>query len=399
MPPGILVQHARLADRSNELVRSDIAAVVGFIARERWPAGATAGDFLEIVLRREADLWSHPDRSLVDAASRRAVGAFFANGGDTLHLFGVCVGSDDDLKTPAGVEALLAPLMDRLRAEDDIALLLCPAAAYLRCTVDRRGAIHADADALYDALLAHCREMSNRFAVLDPPRALHGEPLVRWIKGFRGRFHENRSHGAVYYPWVLGLDGEPSPPSGAVAGTFARLEMEHRPYGVAWPPANTPIHGVVAPEVELDWEEAGSLSEEAINPLVVQSGRGVIAFGARTLTHDERFAFVNQRRVVSMITEQLRRDSEWAVFETNNPHLWDVLERDILFRLGEFAAAGMLSGGTPRQDYDAECNAETNLPALRNAGQVNVRVRLRPVGTVEHIVVDLRVGDGAAGGA
>ncbi len=35
----------------------------------------------------------------------------------------------------------------------------------------------------------------------------------------------------------------------------------------------------------------------------------------------------------------------------------------------------------------------------RDAGQVNVEVRLRPVGTVEHITVDLRIGDaGRAGG-
>lgn len=100
MRPGILVQHTGLPDRSSELVRCDIAGVIGFIPRARWPEGASAGDFLEILLRRDRDLWEHPDRDLFDAASRQAVSGFFANGGDTAHLFGVCLGNEEDLKTP-----------------------------------------------------------------------------------------------------------------------------------------------------------------------------------------------------------------------------------------------------------------------------------------------------------
>ena len=86
------------------------------------------------------------------------------------------------------------------------------------------------------------------------------------------------------------------------------------------------------------------------------------------------------------------------MFETNNPHLWDVLERDVLFRLGEFAGAGMLSGKVAGDDYYAQCDAETNVPALRDSGQVNVRIGMRPVGTVEHVLVDLRIGDDSAAG-
>jgi hypothetical protein len=86
------------------------------------------------------------------------------------------------------------------------------------------------------------------------------------------------------------------------------------------------------------------------------------------------------------------------VFETNNPHLWDVLERDVSFRLDEFAGGGMLIASRGGDDYSVRCDRETNLPALRDSGQVNVQVRMRPVGTVEHIVVDLRIGDDATAG-
>lgn len=393
--PGIVVQHARLPDRRSGLVRGDITGIIGFIPRGRWPEGASAGDYLEIVLRREGDLWDHPDRGLFDPASRRAVRSFFANGGDTAHLFGVCVGSDEDLKVPSGALGVLGPLMHRLRTEEEIALLAVPAAAYMRCEYSpRTGRVKADCESLYDELLAHCREMNNRFLVMDAPRGLHGEPLERWVADLRDRQPEDRSFGALYYPWLKQGD-ELFPPSGAMLGAYARTELAHRPFGVGWPPANITLSGVTHTEFELDWAEASALAEQHINPIVIQPGRGVIVFGARTLSRDPSYMHVNSRRIVNMVGEQLRRDSEWAVFETNNPHLWDVLQRDVSVRLGEFSAAGLLSGGKAGEDYRVICNAENNPVHLREQGQVSVLVQVRPVGTTEQIVIDLRLGGDA----
>lgn len=93
-----------------------------------------------------------------------------------------------------------------------------------------------------------------------------------------------------------------------------------------------------------------------------------------------------------MIHDQLRRDSEWAVFETNNPHLWDVLDRDIRYRLQEFAGAGLLTAEGESVEYQVTCDRELNGPALRDAGEVNVEVMIRPVGTTEHVLIDLCIG-------
>jgi hypothetical protein len=399
MRPGILVQHTGLPDRSSPLVRCDVAGVMGFLPRNRWPESATRGDFLEIILRRERDLWDHPDRPLFDAPSRRAIHSFFENGGDTAHLFVICVDDLQDLVSPASAEPVLAPLLDRLREEEDIGILLAPTAAYLPSRMSRKGDVTCDGETLYGILLAHCREMNNRFLLIDAPDSLHGVALERWVAGFRQRHQKTASYGALYYPWLMDGD-ERVPPAAVVAGNMARLEIDNRPFGVAWPPANRTLRGVSHCEIALSWDEAGELSAQAINPLLVQPGRGMVAFGARTLSSREQYQYINSRRVLNMIVEQLRRDNEWAVFETNNPHLWDVLERDVGFRLAEFAAGGMLvAGPEDGENYSVRCDRETNLPQLRDAGQVNVEVRLRPVGTIEHIVVDLRIGDdGRVGG-
>ena len=398
MRPGIVIQHHLLPGRGSGLVRGDIAGIIGFASRARWPEGAVSGDFTELVLRREDELWNHPDRDLFDAAARRAVRGFFENGGDTAHLFGVCIRDEDDLKAPESVLGVLAPLFDRLRAEDDIGLLAVPAAAYMRCTLHRDGSVHCDADALYDELLGHCRQMSNRFLVLDAPRGLHGEPLSRWVEAFRSRGHENRSFGALYYPWLVQGD-DLFPPSGVVLGTFARVELDRPPFGIAQPPANVALRGVTHPEIELDWSEAGDLAAQHVNPIVVHAGTGMVAFGARTLSRDPAWMHINARRIVNMVGEQLRRDNQWAVFEANNPNLWDVLRRDVRHRLSQFWERGLLIGGPAGEDYSVVCDAGLNPPASRDAGQVNVEVRLRPVGTTEQIIIDLRIGgDTQAGG-
>jgi phage tail sheath protein FI len=336
---------------------------------------------------------------LFDAPSRRAVHSFFENGGDKVHLFVVCLDSVDDLTSPASCEPVLSAVLDRLRSEEGIGILLVPSAAYLPSTMSRTGTVSCAAESLYSLLLAHCREMNNRFLMMDAPDSLHGMALERWVSGFRERNAEHASYGAIYYPWLLDRN-ERIPPAAVVAGNMARLEIENRPYGVAWPPANRTLRAATHCEVELSWDEAGMLSEQAINPVLVQPGRGLVAFGARTLSTTENYRYINSRRVLNMVVEQLRRDNEWAVFETNNPHLWDVLERDVGFRLAQFASGGMLlDGPSGDQNYSVRCDRDTNLPQRRDAGQVNVEVRLRPVGTVEHITVDLRIGDmGRAGG-
>jgi hypothetical protein len=395
MRPGITVQHVSLPKRRAGLVRCDITGLIGFVGRDRWPEGASSGDFLELVLERPSDFWEHPQRFLFSAAASRSVGAFFENGGQRMHLFGVCVEGLQDLTVEASLYGVLASLFQRLRVEEDIALLTAPDAAFLPCEIDQRGRVHCQAEVLWDTLLLHCAEMGNRFLIMDAPRGLHGEPLAAFAERYAQRSPATRSFGALYYPW-LRRGEQLYPPSGAVAGVYARTERSHVPFGVVWPPANVPVRGATDLEVGLDWRESGVLSDAHVNPLIIQAGRGVVIWGARTLSRDPTWEHVNSRRVVSMVSEQLRRDNEWAVFEQNDPKLWAVLERNARIRLEEFWRAGLITSDAPKGDYLVQCDGETNPPAEREKGTLNVRVQLRPIGMTEHITIDLRLGESGA---
>lgn len=401
MRPGIIIQHGALPERARDAVRGDVAAILGLVPEGRWPEGAAASDFFEVVLRRAEDLSRHPHAERLDPAARRAVRSFFENGGDVLFVYGVCVVSDDSLGDLADSDGPLGPVLDRLSCEDDIALLACPAAAWMRCEVRRTGEVVSDADPLYSLLLDHCRTMANRFAILDAPRGLGGHLLTRWVEGFRDRIHQRArltrdgpdplSFGAVYWPWLKRGD-EVLPPSGPMMGLFARVEREHAPFGIAWPPANVLLAGVTHTEVELTWDEAGALAESGVNPILVQTGRGVVVWGARTLSTDPAHIHINTRRVIGLIKEQLRRDNEWAVFEVNDPSLWKVIERNVLVRLDQFYEAGLIAGPRSRAEYSVLCDQATNPAVRRDRGELNVAIRLRPVGTIEHVHIDLQLG-------
>ena len=93
-----------------------------------------------------------------------------------------------------------------------------------------------------------------------------------------------------------------------------------------------------------------------------------------------------------MISEQLRRDSEWVVFENQRPELWEIVARTVRGRLDQMWDTGLLTGNQAGSEYEVQCDAETNPLEVREAGQIHVRVTLRPVTTAEFIVVDLRLG-------
>ncbi len=377
------------------VVRCDITGLLGLVMRDQWPDGASSGDFLELVLDRAIDFWEHPQRFLFSSATSRAVGAFFENGGQRMHLFAICIEGAEDLTVEASLHGVLTSVMQRLRVEEDISILIVPDAAYLPCSVDQLGRVSCQAEMLWDTLLVHCAEMGNRFLIMDSPRGLHGDPLIGLAQRYAKRSASTRSFGALYYPWVRRNDLL-YPPSGAVAGVFARTERAHTPFGVVWPPANVPVRGVASLEVDLDWRETGVLSDAHINPLIIQAGRGVVIWGARTLSYDPTWEHINSRRVVSMVSEQLRRDNEWAVFENNDPKIWAVLERNAKVRLEEFWRAGLITSDAPKGDYLVQCDLETNPPTERENGTLNVRVQLRPIGMTEHITIDLRLGESGA---
>ena len=390
MSLGVAIHHVRQVVREDREVRTDHAGFVGVIAPLRWPDGVAPGDVTQVCVEDLASFEAHAVAGWVDAATRIAVRSFFANGGERCTVFGVCIGSAADLTDPSRVEDTLAALIDRLRDDDDVAILSMPPLAWLPFRREGRG-VRVEAMAAVRVLLRHCREMNHRFLLIDPPREAEAEDVLAWVELLRAQKDLEPSYGAIYWPWIQARDTALAP-SGAVAGVMARVDRANGPWGVRAAPANQEIRGYTHPAVPMTWREAGRLLEAGVNPLLEQPGRGLVVWGARTLATDPRWQQITARRIIGMITERVRRDAEWIVFETQRPELWEVVGRMVRSRLDAFWQAGLLTGASEGAEYLVQCDAELNPPAVRDAGQVHFKVVLRPVASTEFIEVELAVG-------
>lgn len=390
---NIIVQHGHRAPRNQAHVRCDIAAIIGFVLPNKHPEGRQTGDFLEVVVRGEKEFGNYEHVGVFDPATKRAVRNFFRNGGDTVHVLGVCIDEVEDLKSNLRIESVCGSMFHRLDSEEDFSILLIPALAYFGLQMLSDGTIIFEGEPLMSRLLEHCAIMNNRFLILDAPQHLHDQLLVRWVEQIGQRYEKIAAFGAIYYPWLCAGE-EVFPPSSVMAGVYVAVEKLHPPIGIQWPPANIPVRGCTHSSIELTNQEAKSLAKAHVNPIVLVPSKGLMPMGARTLSKDPIFQQINSRRIVNMIIEQIQRDTQWAMFEVNNPHLWTIVSRDVGARLEEFWNLGLLELSQEGEKYFVMCNDQNNPRSSLDAGYINVEVRLQPVGTTEQILIDFTLGGG-----
>ena len=240
-----------------------------------------------------------------------------------------------------------------------------------------------DVEAVQEAAIALCERSANRFAILDMPPGGDVQESLRWRRQF------DSSRAALYFPWLVVLDGgrrRAVPPSGHVAGIFARSDRGH---GVHKAPANEVAEGVVDLSVLLQDQHLALLYESGINCIRSFSARGLRLWGARTLSSDPEWRYVNVRRTVSAIAQAIENGTQWAVFEPNGPDLWKRLSRMVSAFLMELRDLGVLTGATPEEAFFVQCDKETNPPEQVSRGMLVTRIGLAVSRPVEFIVFRL----------
>jgi uncharacterized protein len=236
------------------------------------------------------------------------------------------------------------------------------------------------------ALMASCLRTRDRVALLDLPLCLSPRAAADYPKEF-----QSTSVAAVYYPWLviddpLQLRGRVRsvPPSGHVAGMFARIDQRR---GVHKPPANETLEGAYDTTTALDDATHGTLNDAGVNAIRPVPGRGILVLGARTLDPDVKWRYVNVRRLFLMIEETLDEELQSLVFEPNNPQLWRDIRRVVSGFLDRLWRAGMLDGNTPEVAYTVRCDDSTNPPWETEQGRVTCLVGLQPPYPAEFVIV------------
>ncbi len=243
--------------------------------------------------------------------------------------------------------------------------------------------------AVQDALLSHCETRKDRFAVLDSPETITGgiDKLPK---------PRDSKYGAYYFPWIQVYDPDKGnifvPPSGHIAGVYSRTDSER---GVHKAPANEIVRGALGLKYNVSKGEQDLLNPKGINAIRLMNG-GIRIWGARTLSSDPSWRYINVRRLFIMVESSIERATQWVVFEPNDHRLWKRVQRTISSFLTLLWRNGALMGTSPEQAFYVKCDEETNPPEVIDAGQLVVEIGLAPVKPAEFVI--FRIGQMASGG-
>jgi phage tail sheath protein FI len=245
------------------------------------------------------------------------------------------------------------------------------------------------------AMILQCERRRDRIAVLDAPYStIHQDALgPAAVQNWRRRFESK--YAALYYPWLRVVDplrgsGEPTrdiPPSGHVAGRYAATDFT---VGVHKAPANDPLKWVQALTAEVDDSFHGILNPLGINAIRSLGSRGIRIFGARTVSSDTDWKFVNVRRLLIMIEKAIDHSTQWAVFEPNDFTTRSKITLALTGFLYALWHQGALSGKSAEAAFFVKCDEEINPPEDRASGRLLAVVGVAPSQPFEFIV--LRVG-------
>jgi phage tail sheath protein FI len=242
----------------------------------------------------------------------------------------------------------------------------------------------ADATLVQQEMLTRCARLGDRVALLEPPRSATPAEALAWRQGLSSPF------GALYHPWLLVVDPlSPAadvtavPPSGHIAGVCAHTDLT---VGVHEPPANAVVPLAVDTVSTVDDVQHGDLNDSSVN--AIRPVRGVRVLGDRTLARDlPEWLYLNVRRLVSALEEQLVADTAWTVFEPNAGPLWREVDRVVRGVLEQAWQRGMLNGATREQAYTVTCDATVNPPADVAAGRLVCEIGLNPPPPAEFVVI------------
>lgn len=247
--------------------------------------------------------------------------------------------------------------LEILVALEDVSIVAAP--GYSAFSDVTNGSVYRS---IQEALLTHVADPRRyRMAVLDaPPDVTPTE-----MRDLRGLVDSTR--GAMYYPWVVVANPlanpnstQPAeiqlPPSGFVCGIYARNDIER---GVHKAPANEVVRGALRFKPNVNFGQQELLNPIGVNCLRQLDGRGLRVWGARTISSDPEWKYLNVRRYFNYLGASIDRGTQWAVFEPNGEMLW----ANVRGTIGDFLynewRNGALLGTKPEEAFFVRCDRTT----------------------------------------
>ena len=239
--------------------------------------------------------------------------------------------------------------------------------------------------AVQSMMIAHCEHMGDRVAILDSPPDMSPQEIKKWRMETAGF---DSSYAALYYPWVKVMDPATDmqinmPPSGHIAGLWARSDNTR---GVHKAPANEVLMGITGLVYQTTKGEQDTLNPIGVNCIRSFPGRGIRVWGARTLSSNPSWRYINVRRLFNYVEKSIENGTQWVVFEPNNRKLWARVNRDVSAFLRGVWRDGALFGSSPAEAFYVKVDDELNPSESRDLGRLIIEIGMSPVKPAEFVI-------------
>ncbi len=240
-----------------------------------------------------------------------------------------------------------------------------------------------DAETLCGDVVAHCENMKDRFAILDA--AKNTTDFANFFPPLSSKY------AAIYTPWIEVFDPLTNgrifmPPGGHIAGIYARSDQER---GVHKAPANEAVRGALGLEMPLTKGEQDILNPRGINVIRSFPGRGILVWGARTISSDPEWKYINVRRLFLYLEESIDEGTQWVVFEPNNEQLWARVKQTVVMFLTTVWRTGALMGTTPEEAFFVTVDRSTMTQDDIDNGRLIVEIGVAPTKPAEFVIFRL----------
>ena len=247
-----------------------------------------------------------------------------------------------------------------------------------------------------EALINQCELLKDRFAVLDPENKQQTLPQIQ-----EQRQRYDTKYAAIYYPRIMVYNpftktDMAMAPSGHITGIYARIDIER---GVHKAPANEVIRNITGLEQIINKGEQDILNPKPNHVNVLrdfrESGRGYRVWGARCITSDPDWKYINVRRLFIYVEESIEEGTQWVVFEPNDEPTWARVRTTVTNFLTDVWRDGALQGRKPAEAFFVRCDRTTMSQTDIDNGKLIMLIGIAPVKPAEFVI--FRIGQWAGG--
>lgn len=197
-------------------------------------------------------------------------------------------------------------------------------------------------------------------------------------------------HAAFYAPYVKNLDDRYIAPSSYMVGiACSRYTNE----GFQQPPAGAryPLRGAIGLKFDISAQQQEVTYALGLNPIRSLPNRGIVAWGARTLSPNPLFRFINTRAILNVLIDVMGRSFDDILFEQIDSAgtVYARVKSIASQILGQFFRQGALFGSRPEQAYLVVCSSANNNTTDLENGTVRLDVYVATSPTLERLLVTI----------